>query len=150
MRWSRSVLSTNVSPNNPADMRMGQPIRISLAGKHSVHSSVHHCKKSILVLICGLIVTTCLTGCFKRDKMEDINIITTIYPIEYVTNRLYGNNSSVESIYPRNAVSSDYTITSKQLKDYSKYDLFIYNGESSEREYATKMLDNNNNLKIID
>lgn len=107
-------------------------------------------KKSVLFIICGLIITTCLTGCFKRDSMEDINIITTIYPIEYVTNRLYGNNSSVESIYPRNAVSSDYTITSKQLKDYSKYDLFIYNGETSEREYATKMLDNNNNLKIID
>lgn len=107
-------------------------------------------KKSILVLICGLIVTTCLTGCFKRDKMEDINIITTIYPIEYVTNRLYGNSSTVESIYPRGAISSDYSITNKQLKDYSKYDLFIYNGESSEREYATKMLDNNNNLKIID
>ena len=107
-------------------------------------------KKSILVLICGLIVTTCLTGCFKRDKMEDINIITTIYPIEYVTNRLYGNSSTVESIYPKGAISSDYSITNKQLKDYSKYDLFIYNGETSEREYATKMLDNNNSLKIID
>lgn len=107
-------------------------------------------KKNILIIMCLIIVTTCSTGCFKRDKMQDINIVTTIYPIEYVTNRLYGNNSTVESIYPRGAVSSNYTITNKQLKDYSKYDLFIYNGESNEREYATKMLDSNNDLKIID
>jgi zinc transport system substrate-binding protein len=41
-------------------------------------------------------------------------------------------------------------MTNKQLKDYSEYDLFIYNGESSERDYATKMLNYNKKLKIID
>lgn len=97
-----------------------------------------------------VIVTSCLTGCFKRDKMEDINIVTTVYPIEYVTNRLYGEHSSIKSIYPRDSVSSTYEITNKQLKDYSSYDLFIYNGESNERKYATGMLNENKNLKIID
>ena len=82
--------------------------------------------------------------------MEDINIATTIYPIEYVTNRLYGNNSKIKSIYPRDSISNSYKITNKQLNDYSEYDLFIYNGESKEREYATTMLNNNKNLKIID
>ena len=107
-------------------------------------------RKIFLIIGCFLLCLTSLTGCFKRDKMEDINIVTTIYPIEYVTNRLYGDSSTIESIYPRNAVSYNYTITNKQLNDYSKYDLFIYNGESKEREYATKMLDDNHNLKIID
>ena len=97
-----------------------------------------------------IIVTSCLTGCFKRDKMEDINIVTTIYPIEYVTNRLYGEHSTIKSIYPRDSVSSTYEITDKQLRDYSSYDLFIYNGESNERKYATGMLNENKNLKIID
>ena len=33
-----------------------------------------------------------LTGClFKRDTMEDIDIYTTIYPINYLTNYLYGD-----------------------------------------------------------
>ena len=50
-------------------------------------------KKTIITLFTITITLSCLTGCFKRDKMEDINIATTIYPIEYVTNRLYGNNS---------------------------------------------------------
>ena len=97
-----------------------------------------------------IIVTSCLTGCFKRDKMEDINIVTTIYPIEYVANRLYGEHSTIKSIYPRDSVSSTYEITNKQLRDYSSYDLFIYNGESNERKYATGMLNENKNLKIID
>ena len=82
--------------------------------------------------------------------MEDINIATTVYPIEYVTKRLYGNNSTIKSIYPRDSISDTYKITNKQLKDYSEYDLFIYNGESKEREYATTMLNDNKNLKIID
>lgn len=107
-------------------------------------------KKTIIILFTTIITLSCLTGCFKRDKMEDINIATTIYPIEYVTNRLYGNNSKIKSIYPRDSISTTYEITKKQLKDYSEYDLFIYNGESEEREYATTMLNNNKNLKIID
>ena len=82
--------------------------------------------------------------------MEDINIITTIYPIEYVTKRLYGDSSSITSIYPRGIIVEDNKFTSKQLKDFSTNDLFIYNGESNEKEYATKMLNINKNLKIID
>ncbi|MDD5979623.1 MAG: metal ABC transporter substrate-binding protein [bacterium] len=100
---------------------------------------------SIVLLSCIL-----LTGCIKRDDMEGINIITTIYPIEYVAKRLYGENSNISSIYPRSTNIYEYEITDKQLKDFSSYDLFIYNGESNERTYATSMLNINKNLKIID
>lgn len=105
-------------------------------------------KKILLSIILTLTVLT--TGCFKRDQMEDINIITTIYPIEYVTKRLYGDSSNITSIYPRGVIVSDSKFTSKQLRDFSENDLFIYNGESSEREYATSMLNINKELKIID
>ena len=97
-----------------------------------------------------MIILLATTACVKRDKMENIEIATTIYPIEYVTNRIYGDYSNIKSIYPRDSVASLYKMTAKQLKDYSEYDLFIYNGESSERDYATKMLDYNKKLKIID
>lgn len=107
-------------------------------------------KKKIISLVIITLILSCLTGCFKRDSMEDINIITTIYPIEYVTTRIYGDNAKIESIYPRDSISKTYNITNKQLKDYSEYDLFIYNGETKEKEYATKMLNTNKNLKIID
>ena len=104
-------------------------------------------KTSIFILI---IITMLTTGCLKRDRMENINIATSIYPIEYVTNRLYGEYSQIKSIYPRDSISSNYAMTNKQLKDFSTYDLFIYNGESNERDYATKMLNYNKKLKIID
>lgn len=107
-------------------------------------------KKYLITIITALIIASCLTGCLKRDKMEGIKIITTIYPIEYVTNRLYSDYAEINSIYPKNSVSTTYKVTNKQLKDYSECDLFIYNGESKERDYATKMLHYNKNLKIID
>ena len=100
-----------------------------------------------------LLIVTCAfltTGCFKFDNMEDINIITTTYPIEYVANYLYGDKSTITSIYPKSANVDTYTFTDKQIKDFSKNDLFIYNGASKEKEYAKTMIDNNRDLKIID
>ncbi len=106
-------------------------------------------KKILIVILISLMLIT-TTGCIKRDKMEDIDVITTIYPIEFVMNRLYRENSNITSIYPRGITISDYEFTNKQIENFSKKDLFIYNGESDEREYATTMLNMNNNLKIID
>lgn len=96
------------------------------------------------------LITILLTsGCFKRDTMEDITIYTTAYPIEYVTNILYGDKSEIKSIYPDGVIISKYNLSPKQIIDYSNGDLFIYNGLSNEKDYAVEML-NNNNLKIID
>ncbi|HPE14504.1 MAG TPA: metal ABC transporter substrate-binding protein [Bacilli bacterium] len=105
-------------------------------------------KKLLLVVV--LLSTLVLTGCFKRDEMENINIITTVYPIEYITSRLYGDSSSISSIYPKAVDYTSYTMTNKQIKDYSNKDLFIYNGLDFEREYATTFLNKNKKLKIID
>jgi len=103
--------------------------------------------KKIIFIFAMILI---LTGCFKRDQMEDIEIITTNYPIEYVTNRLYKENATIKSIYPRSAKINSYHFTKKQMKDFSSQDLFIYNGNSKEREFATKLLNYNANLKIID
>lgn len=101
---------------------------------------------SILSIVCIFMST----GCFKRDTMEDITIYTTVYPIEYVTNRLYGDNSNVLSIYPDGAVIDDYKLTKKQIKDYSKTDLFIFDGLSEEKDYVSSFFKYNKNIKIID
>lgn len=92
----------------------------------------------------------CLTGCLKRDTMEDISIYATNYPSYYIVNRLYGKYSDVKSIYPNGSNIDDYTLTSKQIKDYSKSDLFVFNGLAKEKKYVTKMRKENKNLKIID
>ena len=111
--------------------------------------------KKIILLLCIL----CLTGCFKRDTMEGIDVYTTIYPITYITERLYGEYSNIESIYPNGVnvqlekceecTNLSYTLTDKQLSDYSKSDLFIFNSLLYEGEYVKPMFENNKNLKII-
>lgn len=91
-----------------------------------------------------------LTGCLKRDNLEDIDIYTTVYPFEYITERLYGEHSQVHSIYPRGVSIQNYQLTDKQIKDYSKSKLFIFSGLSPEKDYVAKFFENNKKLKIID
>ncbi len=106
-------------------------------------------KKIINILVLTILVFS-LTGCLKRDNMEDITIYTTNYPTEYITQRLYGDYSSVKSIYPDGVNINNYKLTDKQLEDYSNSDLFIFNGLSNEKDYVEPMRENNRDLKIID
>lgn len=106
--------------------------------------------KRIFKLITVSLLLIPLSGCFKKDNLEDITIYTTTYPTEYIVNVLYGNHSTVKSIYPNNIKVEDYTLTDKQLKDYSKADMFIFNGISKEKDYLVDMFDYNKDLMIID
>ena len=60
-----------------------------------------------------------LTGCslFKRDNMENINIITTVYPLEYSIDYLYGESSIINSIYPDDTNTDEYTYENVIKKD---------------------------------
>ena len=106
-------------------------------------------KKKIFSLLILLGVCFTLTGC-KSDKMEDIDIYTTVYPIEYITSILYGDFSNIHSIYPDGVNVNDYKLTSKQIKDYSNSNLLIFNGLNSEKDYVTKFFKENKKIKIID
>ena len=97
-----------------------------------------------------LITLFCLTGCFKSNSMDDISIATSIYPIEYVVNVLYGEHSTVTSIYPHDSNILDFKITKVLLKDYSSNDLFIFNGLTEEKDYVKSMKNYNKKLMIID
>lgn len=90
------------------------------------------------------------TSCIKRDDMENIDIYTTIYPINYIIERLYGNYSTINSIYPTGVDIDNYEFTDKQLNDFSNGTLFIYNGLSNEKQVARKLININRELKIID
>lgn len=104
-------------------------------------------KKLSIIL---LSILFCTTGCLKRDNLEDITIYTTVYPIEYITKRLYGEHSDIYSIYPNEVDLSTYALTEKQIKDYSKGNMYIFNGFSSEKDYVAQMFKHNKNLMIID
>ena len=104
-------------------------------------------KKIILMLIPLMF----LTGCnLKKDNLESATIYTTIYPIKYLTEFLYKDYATIESIYPRGADVVSYELTSKQIKKYAKADLFIYNGLSNEKTITKNLINKNKNLLIID
>lgn len=102
------------------------------------------------IIIIMLIITMLCTGCFKRDDMEDINIITTVYPLEYVLNKLYGENAIINSIYPDGINVDEYKISSKEYKDLIKKDLFVYNGTSNDKDIALNLVNKNKDILIMD
>ncbi len=108
--------------------------------------------KKVINLILMVCIFISLTGCeIKTNSMENINIYTTNYPIEYITERLYGEHAAINSIYPNGVNINEYKLTKKQLDDYSNSDIYIFNGLSeTEKNYVTKFRDRNNNLKLID
>lgn len=112
-------------------------------------------KKLVAILACII----CLTGCFKRDDMENITIYTTVYPLEFVVNALYGEYSDIKSIYPRGVKAQlepcndctdiQYTLTETLMEEYSQADLLIFNSLLYEGNYVIPMSQNNSKLKII-
>lgn len=106
-------------------------------------------KRIVNIFILAILVFS-LTGCLKRDTMEDITIYTTNYPTEYITRRLYGEYSTINSIYPDGVNINNYKLTEKQTQDYSSADLFVFNGLSNEKDYVEPMREINKDLKIID
>lgn len=106
-------------------------------------------KKIFKVLIMFNIMLL-LTGCFKSEELDNAEIYTTIYPIEYIVSEIYGYNSEINSIYPNGVNVEDYELSNKKIYKYSKGDLFVYNGLLNEKKIAANLVNKNKKLKIID
>ncbi len=106
-------------------------------------------KLKIIIIASLILLLTC--GCDIKNKvLENATIYTTVYPVKYIVNYLYGEDSTIESIYPNGVDLEEYTLTEKQIDTYSKGDLFVYVGLGSEKEIAKSFLNKNNDLLIID
>lgn len=104
-------------------------------------------KKGFLLILAIFLTTGCS---LTKDSLEDATIYTTVYPIGYLTEFLYSDYAEVDSIYPNGADVLNYELTEKQLREYAKSDLFIYNGLGNEKNIAKDMININDNLLIID
>lgn len=104
--------------------------------------------KKIIFLLLGLFL---ISGCsFSQSNLTNANIYTTTYPISYIMNYLYGENSTITSIYPNGVELDNYSLTDKQIEDYAKSDLFVYMGVGREKEFAKSFINKNNKILIID
>ena len=106
--------------------------------------------KKIIFLILILIIPFIVGGC-TNDSMDNIDILVTNYPNEFIVKELYGTHSTIKSVYPDGVDINNYKISKKQKKDYATYDLFVYNGLiDRERNLALDLLKINPDLRIID
>lgn len=105
-------------------------------------------KKILLILLTTILM---LSGCsFTKDSMEDITVYTTIYPVKYLIDSLYGEYSTIKSIYPSGIDPNEYELSEKKLKEYANTDLFVFNSLDQDRNFAVDMININKDLKIID
>ena len=106
--------------------------------------------KKILLIITIITLLFTVTGC-SQDNMDNINIIVTNYPNEYILKELYSKHATISSIYPDGVDIDNYKIGKKQKEKYAKEALFVYNGLiEKERNLALDLLSINSELKIID
>lgn len=104
-------------------------------------------KKILLLCLTLGLLTACSVS---NDTLEGATIYVTNYPIKYLVQTLYGNHSKIESIYPNDADTTTYELTDKQIKTYSKGDVFVYDGLTNEKELAKSFLNNNSKMVIMD
>ena len=46
-----------------------------------------------------------MTGCFDKNNLKNAKVTTTVYPIEYLIQRLMvGNDIKITSIYPNGTI----------------------------------------------
>lgn len=104
--------------------------------------------KKVLSLLIIISLGLICTGCFN-NKSSKGKIYTTIYPITFITQYLYGTEG-VNSIYPLDADIEKYQLSGKQIKEYANSEIFIYNGLTAEKEIAKDFINTNKRLIIID
>jgi zinc transport system substrate-binding protein len=104
-------------------------------------------KGLLLISISVFFITSCS---LKTNKLDNATIYTTIYPVKYIMESLYGENSTITSIYPNGVNLNEYELTEKQLDNYASGDLFVYVGVGNEKEIAKSLVNKNNKLLIID
>ena len=105
--------------------------------------------KKLFLLITSIFL---LSGCsiLKSDELEGLDVYTTTYPVNYLINYLYGENTNIYSIYPSGVNFKEYELSDKKLNEYAKSSLFVFNSQDIDRNYAVSMLNKNKNLKLID
>lgn len=94
--------------------------------------------KNIKAIIILFIVATVLISCSSSDQDHDATpddkqtIYTSIYPVQYATERIGADSVSVKTIYPPGVDAHTYEPTSKEMTNIAKGDAFIYLGAGME------------------
>ncbi|MGI8382956.1 metal ABC transporter solute-binding protein, Zn/Mn family [Robertmurraya sp. P23] len=80
-----------------------------------------------------ILIATFLAGCQGESsdtsqENDKLSIYTTVYPLQYFTERIGGDLVNVKSIYPNGADEHSYEPSQKDMIDLAESDLFFYIG----------------------
>ncbi len=80
-----------------------------------------------------ILIATFLSGCQGESsdtsqESDKLSIYTTVYPLQYFTERIGGDLVNVKSIYPNGADEHSYEPSQKDMIDLADSDLFFYIG----------------------
>lgn len=107
--------------------------------------------KKILKCLLMTILLISVSGCIKRDNLDEAKILTGNFPLEYIIKRLYGNNSTIVNLYPDGTNPDEIKFNKKQINDFAKNNLYIYNGQNKRQtDMAIKLKKINPHLLLID
>lgn len=89
-------------------------------------------KKVIMLFIVFLLFSTILTGCTdKKETTEDsekLTVYTTVYPLQYFTERIAGDLVTVKSIYPPGADEHTFEPSQRDMMSIADANVFFYIG----------------------
>jgi zinc transport system substrate-binding protein len=98
-------------------------------------------KRLGLVGMIFLLIATAACGNKSADKKDGtLNIYTTMYPLEYFTERIGGKHVEVSSIIPPGADAHTYEPSTKKMVEISEGDAFVYNKMESD-EFSSSVAD---------
>ncbi|WP_085991432.1 metal ABC transporter solute-binding protein, Zn/Mn family [Oceanobacillus senegalensis] len=113
-----------------------------------------HLKAIVLILV----ITTIVAGCTstetknsKENNNEELVLYSSLYPIQFATERIAGNTATVKSVYPPGVDAHTFEPTSKDMTDIAKSDAFFYlgNGMEAFAETAADAL-KNQDVKLME
>jgi zinc transport system substrate-binding protein len=98
-------------------------------------------KKSLFAISTALLLVllaACSDGS-NQDSAEEgkMKMYTTIYPIQYLTEQIGGDQVEVESVLPPGSDAHSFEPTSNQLVDIAKADAFLYSSDELETYAGT-------------
>ncbi|SES26271.1 zinc transport system substrate-binding protein [Gracilibacillus ureilyticus] len=76
----------------------------------------------------------------SKESEESLKVFTTVYPLQFFTEQIAGDQAEVESILPAGSDPHTYEPTSKEIMNIAEADAFIYNGAGLE-SYAEQISD---------
>ena len=102
----------------------------------------------IIIILFSIITITCNNN-DNKNISDKLQIYTSVYPIYDFTKKIGGEKIAVYNMTKAGAEPHDFEITSKDMANLSKADLFIYNGGGMEH-WVDAVKDVLQNIKYID